>query len=43
MTKTKLMYALIEYKQSLEDRPGIANIIQLVIDILVEDIERGEK
>lgn len=42
MTKTELMQGLIEYKATLEDKPGIANIIQLVIEIVVEDIEKGE-
>jgi len=39
MTKTELLHALIEYKDQWSKSPGIASIIQLVIDILVEDME----
>ena len=42
MTNTELMHGLVEYKATLEDRPGIANIVQLVIDIIVDDIEKGD-
>lgn len=41
MTNVELMHGLIKYKDTLKDRVGIANIIQLVIDIILEDIEKG--
>ena len=41
MTKTELLHGLTAYKEEWENSTGIANIIQLVIDILVEDIEHN--
>lgn len=43
MNKVELMHALVEYKLTKDESPGIANIIQLLIDILVEDIEKEAK
>lgn len=43
MNKVELMQALVEYKATKDESPGIANIIQLLIDILVEDIEKEAK
>lgn len=43
MTKTELLHALVEYKDTKANSPGIQNIIQLVVDILVEDISADSK
>lgn len=43
MTKTELMHELIEYRDSKDKSPGLANIIQVVIDILLDDIAAESK
>ncbi len=43
MTKTELLHGLTEYKDQWQSSTGIANIIQLVIDILVDDMEHDAK
>lgn len=43
MTKTELLHGLAEWMAEKEkDSKGIANIIQLTIDILLEDIKHGK-
>lgn len=44
MTKTDLMHGLVEYRDIRQkDSPGIANIVQLLIDILNDDMEKSTK
>jgi hypothetical protein len=39
MNKAELLRGLVNYKESKINNTGIADIIQLVIDIIVEDVE----
>ena len=43
MKKGELLAGLAAFKASKENSPGIANIIQLVMDILIEDMEHSAK
>jgi hypothetical protein len=43
MSKAELLQGLEEYRVTKQSSPGIASIVQLVIDIVAEDLEYDKK